>query len=414
MKTILLALFSISYSLTALAEVKINFYWDCYFPDDVVVCDELKTSYLHDHKAFKITPVANAYFKVSLRSTALNNETSYQIAIDGVGNLPEHHDVDYKLANGLSADIKFEKILKMLNVMTVPYELILGSDSSEETGADKPYYITPNIGGNGSQGQTTTNINSSVGLIANYSTTKWRIVGNAEAGLNINNQQATAFNQELNTQVYYFGGGVGTIRSLNKHWSIAVIAEDTKVNSKLEQGDKDLPENVKNNTADNYAIRAGAEWIAVPFITEKNNGNLAIRYMIGGEHHRYVDPATYEYLEEEFIKHSLVLAMNKHSKSFDISLNVGAYTSAFREQKLQGISASTGVDYRITPQLTLSASFGVEYVKNRILSPAAGPNSFVGLTGSSKNNLYYNGSVTLKYTLGNTRLFKNEQRWKRP
>jgi hypothetical protein len=412
MKTlIIIALFVLS-SITYAGE-KLNIYWNCYLPGDVLSCDELKTSYLNAHSALVISSATDAYFTIILRSTELNNETSYQIIIDGAGNLPEH-SVDYKIANGLSADIKFDKVLAMLNSMTTPFELILNADTGSETAVDKPYFIAPSVSGSGSQNQTTTNLNGYVGVVANYSTEKWRIIGNFNAGMNSSNQAATAFNNQLQTQVYFFAGGVGTIRSFSDNWSIAIMANDVLVNSKLDQGEAsaDLPESAKNNTATNATIKAGVEWIAVPFITSKTNGNIAIRYVIGGEHHKYVNPSSYEFIDEQFLRHTFTLMLAKHYNKVDINLNIGAFTSSLRPTKLQGISASTGISYRVTPQLTLGADFKVEYVQGRILSPAAGQASFVGLTGATNNNLFYNGSISLKYTIGNTRLFNNEQRWK--
>ena len=60
------------------------------------------------------------------------------------------------------------------------------------------------------------------------------------------------------------------------------------------------------------SIKAGVVWLAFPFIEEQSNGNIAIRYSLGKAFHKYVDPETFEYVKETFLRHSLTVAANRH------------------------------------------------------------------------------------------------------
>ena len=137
---------------------------------------------------------------------------------------------------------------------------------------------------------------------------------------------------------------------------MALFINDRSVKNSIEiDGDRgDLPENSLNNSARKTSIRAGVEWLAVPFLTETTSGNIAVRYSLSAEHHKYVNPDSYQYIQGNFARHSLEVYVAKHFTKMDISFGSGAFASSFRNKPLQGLNGSVEVSFKINPRTTLS------------------------------------------------------------
>jgi hypothetical protein len=280
--------------------------------------------------------------------------------------------------------------------------------------------VSPTVSGSGFKQQGSTSLNTSAEVYGNYSSKKWRFVGATYGGINYSSSSKTAFNPGITTNVRYFGASGGAVRSVKDNsaqkkgqWDVAFFLNDKSVINDIEiDGDiGELPENSLHNKARKSTVRAGVEWIAVPFLTETTSGNIALRYSLSAEHHKYVDPDSYQYIQESFARHLLEVYVAKHFSKLDVSFGAGAFASSFRENALRGINGSTEVSFKINPRTTLGVRGSVQYAKNRVLSPAEGSMSFSGLTSGS-TPLTYSGSVSLTYTLGSIRIFNKEQRWK--
>lgn len=337
----------------------------------------------------------------------------FQFNFKGKGNIPTLPTFPLKLSSHLSRNEIFEKVMNALEKISAPYSLMLEDTVTTETKA-KPYYFNPSISGSAYSGQGYTNYNVSSGGLGNYSSEKWRVVGWYDAKYATENVEETDYSSAVNTTTtsVYVGGHV--VRSLSKHWNIAILVNDNTVKTDIWQpiDNPDIPENGKRNTARKTAITAGAEWILVPFITEESNGNIALRYKLGGEQHHYVDPKSYQYIQEAFARHTFELVLSRHFKKVDVSFKASAFASSFRETPTKGVTGSTKFNFKLTKNLTLDVSAGVEYSKNRVLSPASTHSSFASLTSDTNNDLTFNGSISLTYKFGNARLYNNEQRFK--
>jgi hypothetical protein len=407
-----LALFLL-FSLNALAQDIIPVHWNCYLPKDVIVCDDIKTSFLSSHPDVKITPQSSAKVSISIRSLNLDNATEYNFIFDGTDKLP---DLEWPLTvnTNLSANEISERIMTTLGNLIGIYRTALGQTVQDTSIDNVKYFIEPQVLGSFSSKQGYKNLYGQLGLLGNYSTEKWRIAGYGYTEANTDDYAETIYNRGVKTQTMWIGADLVTVRSFSKHWDVAVLVgssiEDTKI--ELSTPDETMPENSLNNKATKNYIKAGVEWIAVPFIQENSNGNIAVRYHVGPEFHRYVDPESYEYVKETFLKHTLTIAADRHFNKVDASLSLQAYKSSLRELPITGVKASTNLTYRITPRLSLGGGYSMEYTKNRVQSPADSNLSFADLTSNNKAAFISSGKISLKFTIGNRRLFNREQRWR--
>jgi hypothetical protein len=392
---------------------KVKVHFSCYLPSDSINCDEMKDAFYKSNGGFVIASEADSFLTVTLRALNLNNSIEYQYSLEGKGELPQIA-FKYPLNSSLSTAEKFEKVLSMMNKLVEPYKLITNYSTDSDSSRDKPYYASPQVGGKGSSGQGVQEFTGHAYVGGAYSTPKWRLVGDLGARYNYSSVETTAFAPGMNSKTFRQGGGVGIIRSFNKHWNIAVFASDVHVSTDINMEDPNhgLPENGLKNDARKTTIAAGVEWILIPFLTEKSNGNIAVRYILGGEHHKYVNPESFEYIQEEFAKHTLALVISKHFTKVDIDFTTSAFRSQFRENLNTALSGSSTVSYKVNKNITLDLSGGVEYAKGRIPSPAAGNLSFASLTNKNKSTVTYNGSVAVRLNLGNIRLKNSDQRFK--
>jgi len=273
----------------------------------------------------------------------------------------------------------------------------------------------------GQKPQGSTSLSGSAEVVGNYSTNKWRLVGSTYAGLNYNKSVKNVFNPGLTTQISYYGANAAVVRRVkdlseeNKgQWDVALFLKDRNVQNNIDyEGDSSqLPENSLHNKARKTSIRAGVEWIAVPFLTETSKGNVAVRYSLSAERHQYVDPGTYEFVQETFSRHLAEVYLAKHYPKVDLNLGVGAFTTSFRKKPLQGLNGNAEISYKINPRTTFGITGSLQYAKNRVMNPAEGNSmSFTGLTAGS-TPLTFTGSLSLSYTLGSIRIYNKEQRWK--
>jgi hypothetical protein len=108
----------------------------------------------------------------------------------------------------------------------------------------------------------------------------------------------------------------------------------------------------------------------------------------------------------------LTIAADRHFNKVDATLSLQAYKSSLRELPITGVKGSTNLTYRITPRLSLGGGYSMEYTKNRVQSPADSNLSFADLTSNNKAAFISSGKISLKFTIGNRRLFNREQRWR--
>ena len=406
--------------MSSFASEKVKVFWDCSLVGDPVSCVDLKLAYFAGESLEDSGSLASSDLNLIIRVLPLNNEVEYQVTTKWrQGNellLP-----GFRLNSTLSAAERLEKVLVFLKEVTKPYISIFNNgngDSSLEV--DKPFYISPTVSGSGSKQQGSTGLNTSAQVYANYSSQKWRFIGSTNGGINYSSSSKTAFNPGISTSISYYGASGGAVRSLKDNsvrnrgqWDVALFLNDKTVTNDIEiDGDAgELPENSLHNKARKTSIRAGVEWIAVPFLTETTSGNVALRYSLSAEHHKYVNPDSYQYIQESFARHLLEIYVAKHFTKLDVSFGVGAFSSSFRDSALKGVNGSAQISFRINPRTTLGFNGSVQYAKNQVLSPAEGSMSFSGLT-SGTTPLTYRGSVSLTYTLGSIRIFNKEQRWK--
>lgn len=395
-------------------------FFDCSLEGDPVSCVDLKLAYFAGNSIEEATSAQASDLNLIIRVLPLNNEVEYQVTTKWREG-SELLFPGFRINSTFSAAERLEKVLVFLKDVTKPYISIATNGNGDNSdGDDKPYYVSPTISGSGAKQQGTTNFNSAGEIYGNYSSQKWRFIGSVYGGINYTNSASTAFNPGITTNVNYFGASGGAVRTIKDYsaqkkglWDVALFINDKTVNNKIDiDGDADdLPENSRFNTARKTSIRAGVEWIAIPFLTETTSGNIAVRYSLSAEHHKYVNPDSYQYIQETFARHTLEVFLAKHYSKMDISVGAGAFASSFRNNPLQGVTGSAQVSFKINPRTTLSMNGSVQYAKNQVLSPAEGNMSFSGLT-SGATPLTYTGSLSLTYTLGSIRIFNKEQRWK--
>jgi hypothetical protein len=401
-------------STSAFSADNLSVNWNCYLPGDVLNCDELKSSFLSSNPDVNIGLGAAAKVALSIRSTKLSSTTEYKFIFDGADKLP---DIEWPLtvnANLSSGEIS-ERIMKTLGNLIAVYRTALGQTTQDSNDDTVNYYVEPKADGSMSKKKGYKSSYGSFNLLGNYSTPKWRVVGSGYAEKNNEAVEETAYNQGITTKTMWVGGDLAVVRSFSKHWDVAFIANDSMVDTDITTTEQDptASPNAYKNRATKFGMKAGVEWLAVPFIEENSNGNIAIRYALGKEFHNYVDPESFEYVKETFLRHTLTIAANRHFNKADVTFSLQAYKSSFRELPITGLKGSTGVSLKVTPRLSIGANYSMEYVQNRVPSPADSGLSFANLTSNDKSSFSYSGSVSLKFTLGNTRLFSKEQRWKK-
>lgn len=420
----ILFLFFLSMPMLSQAEeAKIAVSWDCIIQRssdellDAVSCIEIKLAYFNNPN-LRETTADKADLKLIIRSLPLNNETEYQFTTRWMDQAP-YSWPGLRLNSTLSQGEITEKIISFLGDINKPYLIIAnnGSETPTEVEKDVPFYVAPTLNGSGSKQQGMTNLNGSGQVYGNYSNEKWRVLGLGYAGVRIDDVKTTPFNPGIKTKISYGGGMAGAVRDLGKvgpgRWDIAIFASTKTVTNDItiESEEVDFPEAALNNKARKTSISVGTEWIAVPFLTETSKGNISVRYLLGAENHNYISPETFEEMKETFAKHTLQVYLSRHFNKVDLTVGASAFSSTFRNLPLQGFSGSSAVTYKINPRMTLGANASMSYAKNRVMSPAEGSMSFLGLTSGS-TPVTYNGSLSLTYTLGNIRIFNKEQRWK--
>jgi len=410
-KNLLLCLF-IVFSFGASAADKLSVAWDCYIPTNPVSCNELKVDFLEKNH-LELQPKEEAFFSVAIRDLNMNNTIEYQItAVQKHGNLV--NPIHLPLNSSLSISEQTTKILEMLKNVADGYRIIANTPITEsDDSAAKPFYVNPTLTGSGNKVQGSQSFSTAGDIYANLSSDSWRFVGDLGQGYSYNAQDKTAFNSEVTSRISKTGVYGMIYRSISEHFGIAFIGLHNVVRSQTDPGDPTgLPANSLDNTASKNQIRAGVEWVLIPFITSESSGNISIRYSISGEVQKYVDPQTFELVQEQFARHTVDLYLAKHFKKVDVSFTGSGYMSSLRPQRLSGAIGSGTVFYKVTDRLSLLGNLSVEYARNRVMSPAEGSNTFSGLTGGNKNATSGTMSIGLKYTLGNLRLYNTDERWK--
>jgi hypothetical protein len=412
MKKLWFLTFLLSTSVFSADKLTVN--WNCYLPGDVLECDALKAAFLSGNSDVNLGTGIAAKIALSIRSVKLSSTTEYKFKFDGADKLP---DIEWPLTlnSSLSSGEITERIMKTLGNLISVYRTALGQVTQESNDETVNYYVEPKADGSLSKKQGYKSSYGSLNVVGNYSTPKWRVVGSGYAENYNEAIEETAYNQGLKTKTIWVGGDMAVIRSFSKHWDVAILANDNFVDTDISTSEIDpsIPENALKNRSSRFAIKAGVEWLAVPFIEENSNGNIAIRYSLGKEFHKYVDPTTFEYVRETFLRHSVTVAANRHFNKADVTFSLQAYKSSMREKPITGMKGTAGISYKVTPRLSIGASYSMEYAKNRVASPADSGLSFANLTSDDKSAFAYSGSVSLKFTLGNSRLFGKEQRWKK-
>ncbi len=401
--------------MSAYSAEKMKVFFNCELDGDVVDCIELKRSYFENRAIEQTTNAAAADLKMYIRVTPLNNRVEYRVTtqFQAGGSLT----LDYQLNSALSPAELMEKLLIFLGEVTKPYiRMSDGSAAEESIEEEKPFYLNPNAGLTAQKQQASTYLNSFAQVDANYSTKQWRLIGSTYTQYIVSKVEKSDFNPGLSTKITTYGVDGGAVRSVSKngHWDVALFIRNKNVTNDIQLGanNGNIPEDVLNNTSHKTAIRAGVEWILVPFLTETSKGNVAIRYSLSAENHKYVDPESYQYIRETFSRHLVEIFLNKHFEKLDVSLSAGAYTTSFRSAPLTGVNGTLSVKYQLNKRMTVGATGSVQYAKNRLLSTAENSNSFTGLSGGTKSAITYDGALTLSYTLGSIRIFNKEQRWK--
>lgn len=414
MKTLSILLFFILSLPAFAAGEKLKVYWDCGLDGNVLSCPELKLSYFQNSSLIAVDSANSADLKIMLRVLSLNNEYAFRVSTKWQNNnflaFPE-----LRLNSSLSSAELKERLIDFLEKVTKPYTTII--NSSNNTGdaeeSSSPFYATPFVDASGKKQQGSTNINGYGEIFGNVSTPKWRLFGATYHGLLYTKTDTTAYTSGLETTIKTYGVNTGVIRSLSKNWDVAIFVRDRLVTNELETDadTSNMPEESLHNSSRKTVLKGGVEWIAIPFLTAESKGNFAIRYTLSAEHHKYVDPESFKYVQERFARHVFEIYLTKHFEKIDLTGKVSAFASNFREKPLKGFNASANVLFKLNARMNVGLTGSYQYTKNRILSTAEDTTSFSGLTGITANSTY-SGSVSLSYTFGNVRIFNKEQRWK--
>ena len=418
-----LATLGLIFSLSSFANTKVSVAWDCAIEDNLLIdlesrvsCIDLKLAYFKNPNVTEAA-ASNSDLDLTLRSIEGNNIVEYIFTTKWMDQEP-YTWPPLELNNTLSSGELTEKITSFLETVTKTYVQIRNNGQVEDRPSkESPFYVAPSISGNIGSQQGSQSLNGGGHVYGNYSSPKWRVMGDVYGGFRNDVIKTTAINTGSDSKISYSGAYAGAVRDLRQvgkgRWDIAIFVSDKTVNNDLEidSDEVDLPESALKNKARRSSITAGTEWIAVPFLTETSNGNISVRYSLGVEHHNYISPENFEAMKETFAKHTLQVYLARYFTKVDLKVSASAFTSSFRELPMQGVSGSTEVRYKVNPRLTIGANASLVYAKNRVMSPTEGTMSFMGLT-SGTTPLTYNGSLSVTYTLGNIRIFNREQRWK--
>lgn len=397
-------------SLPVWAWEKVPAHWECVLLNDPVDCRELEEAFKNGHRGFRMVSKNEAKLKIRIGKNQLNDSTEYVVRL-AVKEKPEQ-EFRKKLSDDLSS---FEKTEKVTGHLTTSLDLVkpeLGY--IEEPKKENPFYIEPAVSIAGGKQPGSSNINIGGGVEANYTQERYRIVVDGGGVYKREIQEANAFTQKIESNEIRAGVGAGGAYSITNHVSVGAFGGHSRTTTRIETEQAlGIPAHAMNHTATRTSARVGVEWIQTPIINDKTNGNFSIRGYVVGEHHNYIDPQTFDLRKETFARPSVDVSYTRQFKTFNLGGTVSGYRSFGRENELQGVRFSGRANFNIKDRVILEPNFAVDYTKNRVRTTAGTNYSFISLTGmQDDDNLTFSYGLSIRVPLGNSRLSRQERRWK--
>jgi hypothetical protein len=416
----------------AFAPLKVNI--DCFLQNDIPAnCEEVIQSFY----ALPLVTQANAVnadLIINIRVLATDQFNILKYSLKGTGNLPSF-DFEDAIVKEITGNDAFVRINNSLVGLITPFVQIKNVDVTEDvvtitlkvpggTANDTNtnqgnFYALPAVMGNLNSGQGNLNYYGQTQFDAIYAKPKYKILGAVGAAYVHAQSESTVAIPGYRSGDTYLGASITGIRTIKEGWSVALITRARSMQSTFSYTSDDpniatelnetLDPRVLNNTSTFMEAKLGVEWILVPF-QEDDSGNIAVRYIVGPEFHNYTDPETFEAINENFVHHSFVLIMSKHYKKLDVAANLRGF-SKFASTDYSGVNLTLDIAYRFNQRFSVGVSGGVTYSPNRLPSPVYQDISFLTLTNGNQNAVFINGSINLRYTIGNTRLKAKDRRW---
>ncbi|MFK7987378.1 MAG: hypothetical protein AB8I08_15260 [Sandaracinaceae bacterium] len=275
--------------------------------------------------------------------------------------------------------------------------LTLASQPGETNPPSEPgrWYARPSLSG-GYFGGNLTAVSGSAGLDINYSDPEWRWRLNSEARyryLDIAVSGAT-----LQGDFIQFEGDTVLARSLGSGFSIGAQGQGLRE-----------PQN-------NLDLRAraglGLEWVLAPFLAT-NESNVGVRLAGFAVYDRYATTTVNGQRERGYFESRARLFGRLHTDPIDLELS-GGVSFLPELPSLWSTWGELEVTARVTQGFAVGLSGSVLYRAGAIHAPADPGllNTIAATTGSSLGELTMTTELRLSWTLGNSLLRSQDQRWR--
>ncbi len=399
-------------SLPSWATGKIPVSWECVLSqNDVVECHDLEDTFKQSNPGFEITPKEEAKLHVRVSFNQLNDFTEYVIRLTINGQ--EEKQYKKRINDNLSSFEKTEKVSGFLQVTINAAKEEL--DYQEAPQKTSPLYVEPSVEVWGGKQPGSNYFYVGGNNNVNYSTERYRVQADGGVFVKREVQEENAFSQRIENHEFRWGAGGGGAYSVTKHVSIGAFGGYSQTRTNIVTNESlGIPDHALNNTASRVSGRVGVEWIQHPIINDKANGNFSLRGYVQGEHHNYIDPQTFDLRKETFARPTVDASYNQQFRGFNLGGSVSGFRSVGREgDELQGVRLSGKANFNIKERVIVEPKFSLDYTENRIRTTAGTNYSFMDLTGmQDDDNLTFEYGVTVKIPLGNSRLSRQERRWK--
>lgn len=390
-------------------DLRVSF--DCFLSFGSVQCQPLMDSYFSTFPYLKQVGPEESELKIQIRSSRESNATAYDFSLAGEGRRSEGRIVIPRTISADGALIQlrgelekatafFLRLAQPANTENGRTMIVVGAPGEDGDG-DKPggstsgWYLSLNGSGNFSvgDGRSATAHSSST---LNYSDPSWRF--KVSGMVNYQHIQVEYAGQKEEVAVFYAGGSVLLLRSLDENWNVAAVVS------------------LDHNPSANFDLSAsavvGVEWILVPFL-KANDEAISVRYVLGGEHHDYVDPNVLDRERMSFLVHQISAQISKHWTKVDLRGNLGA-GSNLNDSRFYRVDGSGTLRWQITPRLALSQGLSGRYQSGAISEPrdaesGSGLEEF--FSSGNYSNWSFGGDISIEFTIGNAGIFFEDQRW---
>ena len=408
----LFIIFMLSHTPTASADVGADF--DCYLTHSDLECSDIRSALREALPGVTFVVKDRSRLVIALRDVEAGQGRRFFVELSGVP-LGSVESVRYRLSQQIAHSAGHDRSLALVVALCqralVPFlkvdrpGVIKDGQLSLQVGArgDKPrarepsrWFFEPSIRGGLFIGNLT-NVDIGAATVLNYSDPSWRAIMAGSANyryLDLDLGDTSLKGDFLRAQ-----GELLVARSLSAGLSVAA-----KVDAKSEP---------QNNLDLRSRLLVGAEWLHAPFL-HANETNFGARLWLAGIYDAYVAPTQTENATARLYLEPLLEVLARfHTNAVDFELSGGG-AFPLHAPAFWRLWAGTSVAVRIAEglQLKLSASMVLRGMAINAPSDSSRLNAVAATSGSNLNQVTFNSEVGLSWTLGNSLLRAQDQRWR--